>query len=165
MSFWVLTFSYWIHLLATVIWLGGLAAMGLVAWPALRRGTLASNQWWALQKQLLPWANGSLVVLLISGFVQMTNDENYSGFLVLDNVWAGAILFKHIAFAGMVLVGGYMQGRLYPAMGRVALLAESRPALAEAEQKKLGRQEIRLLRLNMVLAVVVLFFTAMATAV
>ncbi|MEZ4515591.1 MAG: hypothetical protein R3C44_01710 [Chloroflexota bacterium] len=49
MSFWVLALSYWIHLLATVIWLGGMALMAFIAWPALRRGTLDSNQWFELQ--------------------------------------------------------------------------------------------------------------------
>jgi uncharacterized membrane protein len=37
--------SYWVHLLATVIWLGGVALMAFIAWPALRQGTLSSNQW------------------------------------------------------------------------------------------------------------------------
>lgn len=160
MSFWVLVFSYWFHLLATVIWLGGLAVTVLVAWPALRRGTLADNQWWGLQQRLLPWANGSLVVLLITGFVQMTNDPNYEGFLVLRSTWALALLVKHVAFGGMVVVGALLQGWLYPAMERARLLAKRRP-----EEGKLAAQERRLLRLNVALAVAVLFFTAVATAV
>lgn len=165
MSYWVLAFSYWVHLLATVVWLGGVALMVLVAWPALRQGTLSSNQWFQLQKRFLPWVNGSLVILLITGFVQMTNDTNYSGFLVVDSVWAWAILLKHIAYIGMVAVTVYLQFVLYPSMTRLQLLAESRPATADAEREKLARQEIRLLRLNVLCAVVVLLFTAMATAV
>ena len=165
MIFWILALSYWFHLLATVIWLGGLALMALVAWPALRRGTLASNQWLALQQRFLPWANGSLVVLLITGFVQMTNDPNYAGFLVVDGLWAGAILVKHVAFAGMIVMGGYGQWSLYPAIDRARLLAEKRPSLAVVEQEKLSRREIRLLRLNLFFAGAVLLFTAVATAV
>ncbi|MFQ5433779.1 MAG: hypothetical protein ACE5FD_02795 [Anaerolineae bacterium] len=163
--FWIIVFSYWVHLLATVVWLGGLALMTLVAWPALRRGTLAQNQWLALQQKLLPWANGALVLLLITGFVQMTNDPNYSGFLVIDSLWAGAILVKHIAFGGMALIGGYMQAVLYPAIRRLDMLAGKRPSVAQEEQAKLARREIRLLRLNLACAAAVLFFTAVATAV
>jgi uncharacterized membrane protein len=110
MTFWILAVSYWIHLLATVVWLGGLALLALVAWPALRQETLSANQWLALQKRFLPWANGSLVLLLITGFVQMTNDPNYNGFMVIDSVWAGAILLKHVAFGGMVLCTPGMGG-------------------------------------------------------
>ena len=50
-------------------------------------------------------------------------------------------------------------------MDRLALLAEKRPQLALSEQQALLRQEHRLLRLNLVTAAVVLFFTAIATAV
>ncbi len=164
-TFWVLVLSYWVHLLATVVWLGGLALMVLVAWPALRRGTLADNQWLALQMRFLPWANGSLVLLLITGFVQMTNDSNYHGFLVLDSLWAWAILVKHLAFGGMVVIGGYMQWVLYPAMERLRLLVEKRPNLAQTEQKGLSEREIRLLWLNLGCATAVLLCTAIATAI
>lgn len=163
--FWILVFSYWIHLLATVIWLGGLALMTLVALPALRRGSLAANLWLELQQKFMPWANGSLVLLLITGFVQMTNDPNYTGFLEIDGTWAWAILLKHIAFVGMVLIGAYVQFGLYPAMERVKLLLAQRPLLAETEQSKLTQREVLLLRANLLCAVLVLFFTAMATAV
>ncbi|MCB8965607.1 MAG: CopD family protein [Chloroflexota bacterium] len=165
MSFWVLVASYWVHLLATVVWLGGQTLFLFVAWPALRQQTLDNNQWLALQKRFLPWANGSLVLLLLTGFVQMTQDPNYSGFLTIDSLWAGAILVKHIAFGGMVLLGGYLQFSLYPALDRVKLLAEKRPQLAVDEQSALHQQEMRLLRVNLACAVLVLLCTAVATAV
>ena len=139
--------------------------MALVALPALRRETLAANQWLELQQKFMPWANGSLVLLLITGFVQMTNDSNYNGFLAVDGTWAWAILLKHIAFVGMVVIGAYVQFSLYPAMERMKLLAEKRPSLAQAEQTKLTQKEVTLLRVNLLCAVLVLFFTAMATAV
>ncbi|MFO7662386.1 MAG: CopD family protein [Chloroflexota bacterium] len=163
--FWLIAFSYWIHLLATVVWLGGIALMAFIAWPALRQGTLSANQWFQLQKRFLPWVNASLVALLITGFVQMTNDENYSGFLAMDGIWAWAMLLKHIAYTGMVAVTVYLQFNLYPAMNRLRLLTESQPAVAEAEKQKLARQEIRFLRLNVICATAVLLFTAIVTAV
>jgi uncharacterized membrane protein len=173
MAFWILVFSYWFHLLATVIWLGGLALMLLVAWPALRRGTLADNHWLVLQQRFMPWASGSLIVLLITGFVQMTNDANYTGFLQIDSLWAGAILIKHLAFGGMVAIGIYVQWVLYPAMERLKLLGEKRPSrqahdkasLHLSEQTAFSQREIRLLRLNLLCAAAVLFCTAVATAV
>lgn len=139
--------------------------MALVALPALRRETLAANQWLELQQKFMPWANGSLVLLLITGFVQMTNDSNYNGFLAVDGTWAWAILLKHIAFVGMVVIGAYVQFSLYPAMERMKFLAEKRPSLAQAEQTNLTQKEVTLLRVNLLCAMLVLFFTAMATAV
>jgi uncharacterized membrane protein len=165
MNFWILAISYWIHLLATVVWLGGMVLMALVALPALRKGTLANNQWFDLQRRFLPWADVSLVLLLFTGFVQMTNDPNYNGFLAVDSVWAWAILFKHIAFVGMVMIMAYVQFVLYPGMERLRLMGEKRPSLAETEQTKLNHREVLMLRLNLLCAVVVLLFTAIATAV
>jgi hypothetical protein len=152
MVFWVLVASYWVHLLATVVWLGGIALMAFIAWPALRQGTLSSNQWFALQKRFLPW-------------VQMTNDENYNGFLAIDSLWAWAMLLKHVAYVGMVALTAYLQFALYPAMSRLALLGESRPEMAAAERDRLAQREMRFLRLNVVCAMTVLLFTAIATAV
>jgi uncharacterized membrane protein len=165
MEIWILAISYWIHLLATVVWLGGMALIALVAWPALRAGSLGQNQWLQLQRRFAPWANASLVLLLITGFVQMTNDENYTGFLNVDSLWAWAVLVKHIAVLAMMLIAGYAQLRLYPAMDRALLLAQKKPALAASEQDNLVRTELRLLRVNLFCAAGVLLFTAIATAV
>ena len=165
MNWLLLAFFYWLHLLATVVWLGGLALLMLVALPALRQQTLDQNQWLTLQQRFTPWINMSLVVLLLTGFVQMTNDPNYTGFLEVDSVWAGAILMKHIAFAGMVGLTFYLQRVIYPAMERAKLLAEKRPQLAAAEQNKLSHQERRLLWLNIACAAAILLCTAVATAV
>ena len=163
--FWTLVFSYWIHLLATVIWFGSLVVMALVALPALHKGSVAANSWLALQKQLTPWANISLLLLLITGFVQMTNDVNYSGFLAIDSTWAWAMLVKHIAFGLLAALTVYLQFGLYPATERIALLAEKRPNLAQSEKEKLTRREKQVLWLNLVCATAILFCTAVATAV
>ncbi len=165
MDFWILAISYWIHLLATVVWLGGMALIALIAWPALKKGMLNNNQWLQLQRRFAPWANASLVLLLVTGFVQMTNDENYTGFLNVDSLWAWAILVKHIAVLAMMLIAGYAQLRLYPAMDRAMLLAQKKPTLAAAEQESLAGTESRLLRVNLLCAAGVLLFTAVATAV
>jgi uncharacterized membrane protein len=163
--FWLLVVSYWVHLLATVMWLGGLALWGVVGMPAFSQQTLTANQWLTLQKRFLPYANASLIMLLITGFVQMTNDPNYNGFLQVDSLWAGAMLVKHIAFVGMVAITAYMQARIYPAMERALLLMQKKSELGINEQTHLEKQEKRLLSLNLVCAAAVLFFTAIATAI
>ncbi|MCA9922436.1 MAG: hypothetical protein KC421_08690, partial [Anaerolineales bacterium] len=152
MSLWILALSYWIHLLSTVVWFGGLAVMGLAGLPAFRQGVLEANQWLALQKRFVLWVNGSLVLLLITGFVQMTNDANYNGFLAIDSIWAWAMLLKHVAYGLLVLITAYLQFGLYPAMARTAVLAQKRPRLAAAEQGKLSNTEARLLKINLVCA-------------
>lgn len=162
---WVLAFSYWIHLLATVVWLGGLATMAIVAWPAIRRRILQEDQWAMLQKRFAPWANASMVLLWVTGFLQMTADPNYDGFLAVNSLWAQAILIKHVAVIGMMIFGLYLQWRIQPALSRLSLLEEKRPAMAAEQREKLTKQEMWLLRLNTVCAAAVLLFTAVATAI
>ena len=162
---WILTLSYLIHLMATVVWLGGIALITLFAWPALQHGTLASNQWWSIQRKFVLWANVSMVLLLITGFYQMTVDSNYNGFLSIDSQWAVAILLKHIAYIVMIGITVYMQAVLHPAMSRAALLVEQKPERGAAESEKIQKREILLLRTNLICAVIVLLFTALATAV
>ena len=163
--FWALTISYWIHMLATVIWLGGLVLMAVVAWPEVRKKILGQEQWIALQKRFTPLANASLVALWVTGFLQMTADPNYEGFLSVNSLWAQAILIKHLAVIGMMVFGIAIQWRIQPALARLAILENKQPELAEMEREKLAGREIRLLRLNLVFAAAVLFFTAIATAI
>jgi uncharacterized membrane protein len=165
LPFWVLVTAKWLHLIATVVWLGGICIMAVIAWPAVRRHIMDSDQWTALQKRFTPWANASLITLWITGFLQMTGDANYDGFLALSSLWAQAIFIKHIAVLGMMVFGFYIQWRIHPALGRLTILAQKRPQEAKQEQDILARQEIRLLRINLVCALAVLFFTAVATAI
>jgi uncharacterized membrane protein len=163
--FWVLALSYWLHLLSTVIWLGGLTLMALVAWPAVRSKVMEAELWAKLQQRFMPWANGSLVVLWLTGFLQMTADPNYEGFLAVGSLWAQAILVKHLAVIAMMGFGLYIQWRIHPALSRLALLEKQRPKAAADQRQQLVEREMRLQRLNLVCAAAVLFFTAVATAI
>lgn len=162
---WALALSYWLHLLSTVIWLGGLAVMVLIAWPSVRKRVMEPEQWHHLQERFTPLSNASLVILWITGFLQMTADPNYEGFLAVNSLWAQAILVKHLAVLGMMGFGLYIQWRIHPALARLNLLAAKNPETAAGGREKLAQREARLLRLNLLCAVAVLFFTAIATAV
>ena len=162
---WFLAINYFFHLLATVVLLGSLAGVVGFALPALRRGDLSQNRWIDLQKRLIPWTNGSLVLLLLSGFYQMTADPNYGGFLVLDNLWSWMMLLKHIAYAGMIVITFYLQFSVYPEIDRLKVLAQKRPELVAEEKELLLGREIALLRINVICAILVVLFTAIMTAV
>lgn len=164
----VLAISYFFHLVATIVWIGGLALLVLVVWPVAGR-TLADDParqaafFGALRRRFDPLANLSLVVLVVTGLFQTSGDPNYGGMLIIDNDWSRAILLKHIAIAGMVVVGVILQLGIAPALERMALqraLGQPDPA----ESARLGRREQRLNALNLALGLVVLAFTAVATA-
>lgn len=158
----ILTVIYWIHLIATVVWVGGAVGSAMIAFPAWRNGTLTTNQWLQLQQRLLPSINGSMAFLWVTGFVQMTTDNHYNGFLVVDSTWAWAMLLKHIAVIGMMLLAFYAQFQLYPAIRRQQLLWSQRDS---ADLSSVHRQASRLLTANLIFSLAILLATALATAV
>mgnify|MGYP000331646152 CR=1 FL=1 len=156
----ILAISYFFHLIATVIWLGGLAAFVLLLFPA---GALLPdalmNQ---LRKRFLPLTNFSLVVLIVTGLTQMVGDPNYDGVLQFTNDWSRIILMKHGVIVGMLIAGGIMQWSIAPALDRQSLLAQ-RGKEDAALVIRLRQTEMRLTWINVILGASVLGLTAWAT--
>src|SRR5260221_6025076 len=171
---WLLSLSFFLHLLATVIWLGGLALLTLLIWPEARTLIAKQEQGGAvldlldrLRKRFYPLANLSLVVLIVTGLFQMEESPHYDGLLQLTNDWTRAILLKHVAVLGMLVVGMAMQWGVLPALERATLLARRGKDQVKSSQDmaRLQRRERQLLILNLVLGVVVLLFTAIARSI
>lgn len=163
--YWALSLIYWLHMLATVIWIGSLACLSLLVLPAARK--LPQDEGYAsfisdLQRRLDPLGWVCLIVLVATGMFQMSANPNYSGFLAIDNRWAAAILAKHLVFFGMTGVSAYLTWGLLPRLKRVAM-RQSR-GLDAPEASRLQRQEMLLTRLNLLLATLVLALTALARA-
>jgi uncharacterized membrane protein len=117
----------------------------------------------ALQKRFQPIANLSLAVLILTGMVQTFTNPLYKGFLNFGNTWAQAMLLKHIAVFGMVILAGVITFSVQPALKRNALLIAN--DLADEQQiVRLRTQQVRLTRINLALSIIVLLFTAIASA-
>ena len=163
----ILGLSFFLHLIATVAWIGGLVTLALVVQPVLRRLVTDVKEQArlleAVQKRFQPIANLSLIVLILTGMVQTVNNPFYKGFLRFDNTWTQAILFKHLAIVGMVIIAGVMTFSLQPAIRRNALLIAN-DLVDEAAVARLQKQQARLTQLNLVLSTLVLLFTAIASA-
>ncbi|GAB4553956.1 MAG: hypothetical protein OHK0023_23570 [Anaerolineae bacterium] len=165
----LLAISLFLHLAATVFWLGGLALLTLVVTPDARalmgKGEGSSALLSLLDKshkKLQNVANLSLIILIVTGLYQMGVNPNYEGLLQFNNDWSRAMLVKHIAVIGMIGVGAIMQFGVLPALERAALLnAKGKPS----EMESLRARERRLTRINGILGVIVLACTAIATAI
>ncbi len=160
-----ITIAYWLHMLATVIWVGGLAALSLFVLPGARKvldppayGALLAQMQTRLQQ--VGWF--SLAVLTVTGLFQMSASPFYEGFLAISNPWAVAILVKHLVIGMMVLVSVYVTWGLLPSLQRTVLMRSAGRGVDEAQAASLQRREVWLLRLNLVLSVLVLALTALA---
>jgi uncharacterized membrane protein len=161
---WPLTTAYLLHMLATVVWLGGLAALAFWVIPLGRRaldppGFAALLE--RLQQKLDVTAWLSLALLAGTGMFQMSAHPAYEGFLSVQSRWAGALLAKHLVIFGMVGVNAYLTWGVMPRLRRLNLRQAGGIDQTD-EQARLLRLNSRLLYLNLLLAAVVLAFTALA---
>ena len=161
---WVMALIYWLHMLATVTWIGSLAAINLLVLPASHRTLKLVDQLSfisALQKRLEPLAWFSMSLLLATGLIQMSTSPHYDGFLSLSTQWSLAILVKHSLGVIMVVVSAIQTWEVIPAIHRTLMKKESANA---DELAKLQRREVILLRVNLLLSALILGATAFARA-
>ncbi|MBN2044617.1 MAG: hypothetical protein JW757_06330 [Anaerolineales bacterium] len=159
-----LTIAFWLHMLATVSWVGGQAILSLVVYPASRNTLSLENHHQlisAIHKRMNSIGWISLAVLIGTGMFQLGANPNYTGFLGIDSRWAVAILIKHITFGGILLLSAYQTWGLAPAIERLTLL-QVKGKVSSEEQVALRKRESRILLTNTLLSVLVLFFTALA---
>lgn len=155
---WGLALAYWLHMAATVVWIGGLFFQSVMLQPLLddpshiqQVGRLLHR----LQTRFNPLAWLSLAVLTGTGLIQMSANPNYTGLLQVDSSWAVAILAKHLVIAAMVGVAAYQTWVLQPRLIRFALDGVD---AADASQLR------RLTRISFALGLAVLLLTALARA-
>lgn len=159
---WVLALVYWLHMLATVAWIGSLAAINLLVLPASQRTLKLADQLAfisALQKRLEPLAWFSMSLLLVTGLVQMSTSPHYDGFLALSTQWSVAILIKHSLGVIMVVVSAIQTWEVIPSIHRILMKKEN---ASPEELARLQRREVILLRTNLILSALILGATALA---
>ncbi len=162
---WALALTYWLHMLATVVWIGGIVVTNFIVLP-LSRSMLTETAYFSFYERLLRRLQSigwiALAVLTATGLFQMSAHPAYQGFLVIESPWAVAIFLKHVVVAGMVLVGVGMMWGVMPQLSRLNYLLTTGKKMDETTRGQLHRRLIWLWRLNLVLSVVVLLFTAWA---
>lgn len=161
---WVMALIYWLHMLATVTWIGSLAAINLLVLPASVRTLKLVDQLSfisALQKRLEPLAWFCMGLLLVTGLFQLSANPHYDGFLSTSTQWSLAILVKHSLGVIMGVVSAIQTWEVLPSIQRTLMRKES----AKAEElAKLQKRETLLLRINLILSALILGATAFARA-
>ena len=162
---WALALTFWLHLLATVTWVGSLAGVSFLVLPAMQRSLNPETQLVfieAMQKRLEPIAWFSMSLLLATGLFQMSVNPHYDGFLSTSTQWSLAILAKHLLGVIMVVVSAIQTWEVIPAIRRAII--KSKKSKNTEELDSLRRREILLLRMNFGLSVLILLATAFARA-
>lgn len=162
---WILIGAYWLHMLATVVWIGGLFFQTVILTPTLASALpleISPSLFEALKKRFEPLAWISLTLLIGTGLVQMTANPSYEGLLTIKNRWSIAILMKHITFGGMILIAIYQTWFLHPTLARTILASNLAKETQSDKVYALLGQRNRLVRYNLLLSFIVLGLTAVA---
>ena len=162
---WALTLVYWLHFVATVVWVGSLAAISILILPAMKRTLNPDSQLAliaAVQSRLEPIAWFSISLLILTGLFQMSVNPHYDGFLSTSTQWSLAILAKHLLGMLMVVVSAIQTWEVFPAIRRAILLSKKTKKSDELEA--LRRREYRLLQINFIVSILILGATAVARA-
>lgn len=162
---WALALTYWLHLLATVSWVGSLAGVSFLVLPAMKRALSPDMQLVfieAMQKRLEPIAWFSMMLLVLTGLFQMSVNPHYDGFISVSTQWSLAILTKHLLGIVMVVVSAIQTWEVIPAIRRA--IVRSKKSANPEELNSLRQREILLLRMNFGLSVLILLATAFARA-
>jgi len=99
----LIALSYWLHSLATVVFIGHFLMLSLVYLPAagIGSGTTLS----AISKRSRAWLYISMLVFALTGAYLTFADSNYAGIGNFSNPWAILMLVKHILLVGMIGIG------------------------------------------------------------
>lgn len=148
MGFAAMAALFWLHLLATGVWMMALFQLFRNHEPPLPARDL---------QRYARYAWFSLVILGATGMFQMGENPNYGGILAIDNTWSAAILIKHLVIFGCAGLMIWISLGLIPALARTALLGQNAEKAAGVT-KRLRRAALA----NLILTVFILFLTAAA---
>lgn len=161
---WALALTFWLHLLATVTWVGSLAAISVLILPAAKHTLKPVDQLAfieAIQKRLEPVAWFCLSLLIVTGLFQMSVNPHYNGFLSTSTQWSLSLLIKHGLVMVMIIVSAVQTWEILPAIRRALMMKNK---TSPEQVVKLQQRETWLLRANLALAVLILLATAFARA-
>ena len=161
---WALALTFWLHLLATVAWIGCIISISILILPAAGKilkpaDHLALIE--AMQKRLEPIAWFCMSLLLLTGLFQMSVNPHYDGFLSTSTQWSLAILVKHILGIFMVAASAIQTWEVIPAIRRTLM---NKKKADEGQVIALQKREVLLIRINFGLSLLILLATAFARA-
>lgn len=158
----VLSIINWIHLLATVAWIGGMTTNTLILLPSIRETlepATAGRFLGAVMKRFRLLVYASIILLLFSGAVVTGLHGNYLELLQTGNSWAQVILIKHVFAAALIVLAVYAFEVLAPKVARMGVRGPS------PELVRLQKLQSRLATAGLMIGLIILLLAAIATTI
>lgn len=150
----VLVLFHWFHLLAAVIWIGGIASILFVVLPSARKvlSGEAANLMKEISGKFTPMANLSVVLLIATGLALIFTDNQPAGFGESDNAWTFPFGLKLILASVMILIHFYRNLVLAPKIARTT---------SETSKTSLQKLSLSLVKMNLIIGIAVLLLSSM----
>jgi|GEM_PF-1181548 uncharacterized membrane protein len=157
----ILTISIFLHLIATVLWIGGLVIFNVLVVPSVQRyleppiaGKLMGPMGAVARKIFYI----GVVLFLVSGSLMTIVNQNYEGLLNFGNAWSQAMLVKHILVGILIVLAVYHHEILIPKQAKLAGKPSKELEKVEKQLKLAGIAAL-------ILVFVILLLTAIASAI
>lgn len=142
----IIVVSGWLHVLAAVIWIGGIASILFAVLPSSRKvlGGETPKLMAEVSRRFTPVANASIGFLALTGLILAFLGQQ-------PNLWSWPFGLKLLLVMAMFLVHFYRSLLLGPKISRTA---------SETSTASLQKLSLNLVKLNFGIAMVVLFLSA-----
>lgn len=155
---WIVSLSHFLHISATVVWVGGIFMTILVILPGSKtalESPLVGKLMKEVGQRFTPMANMSILLLIVSGLILFYYaNRNFTSFGDLLKSWNTLIFCKFGVVVIMVCVHFYRGSILSKR------IIESAAQANEAHTAGLRKLSLDLVKTNLILGFVVLVFTA-----
>ncbi len=158
----VLSVMNWLHLMATVIWIGGMSTNILLLLPSAKEvlePPLAGKLIGAVMKRYRIIVYISIIVLVASGMSITFLSEEYLGAMQFSNLWNQVMLIKHIFVAVLIILAIYAFEVVAPKVSRLAAKGPS------PELINLQKLQLNMALVGFVLGIIILLLTSVAAAI
>lgn len=159
----IISLSHFLHLLATIVWIGGIVMILSVILPGAKSSlvsAMASRLMNEVTKRFTPMANISILILIVTGVIIAIYDKNYTGFSDFSNNWIVVLLIKHFIVALMIAIHFYRGLILNPMIARLSTQT-SEPS---SKIPSLQKFSLNLVKANLFLGLVVLLLTGLLSS-
>jgi len=165
----IISLSHFLHLLATVVWIGGIVMILSAILPVVNatlESPMKSRLMKGITERFTPLVNISILVLIVTGIVIAHHEKNFTSFLDFNNPWNAIMFLKHFFVALMVIIHFYRGLVLNPKIGRLSSqVNESQVAPSLSSQVvNLQRFSLNLIKTNLVLGLIVLLLTSISSS-
>ena len=152
----------WLHLLATVCWIGGVFINVLAISPSTKESLdppVAGRFMGAYMKRFRIIAYVCMGVLIVTGLVMMLFSSEYAAGFDLSSIWSLFLVLKHIMVLVLIILGICILESVFPKIKQAGAKGPS------PEMPKLQKRLHTLGMTTFIIGLLVLLFTAVTSVV